>query len=126
MDKQLCNRCAKWADTSVALYMLITHLLVLVEYGLFICFIHAGYRCILSYLISQKLPCSHNSKCSLPGISQERLNHMIALIHMTIQYGGFEQGLSIERVKNLYHMLKTLVGQCRIYLHTKSTFKIYD
>ena len=36
------------------------------------------------------------------------------------------QGLSIERVKNLYHMLKTLVGQCRIYLHTKSTFKIYD
>ena len=37
-----------------------------------------------------------------------------------------EQGLSIERVKNLYHMLKTLVGQCHIYLHTKSTFKIYD
>ena len=37
-----------------------------------------------------------------------------------------KQGLSIERVKNLYHMLKTLVGQCRIYLHTKSTFKIYD
>ena len=36
------------------------------------------------------------------------------------------QGLSIERVKNLYHMLKTLVGQCCIYLHTKSTFKIYD
>ena len=38
----------------------------------------------------------------------------------------FKQGLSIERVKNLYHMLNTLVGQCRIYLHTKSTFKIYD
>ena len=38
----------------------------------------------------------------------------------------FDQGLSIERVKNLYHMLKTLVGQCRIYLHTKSTFKIHD
>ena len=34
-----------------------------------------------------------------------------------------DQGLSIERVKNLHHMLKTLVGQCRIYLHTKSTFK---
>ena len=29
----------------------------------------------------------------------------------------------MERVKNLYHMLKTLVGQCRIYLHIKSTLK---
>ena len=33
-----------------------------------------------------KLPCSHNSKCSLPGISRERLNHMIASSHMTVQY----------------------------------------
>ena len=32
-------------------------------------------------------------------------------------------GFSIHRVKNLDHMFKTRIGQCRIYLHTKSTFK---
>ena len=31
-----------------------------------------------------------------------------------------------SRVRNLYHMLKTLVGQCRIYLRAKSKLKIYD
>ena len=31
-----------------------------------------------------------------------------------------------SRVRNLYHMLKTLVGQCRIYLRAKCMLKIYD
>ena len=52
---------------------------------------------------------------------------MLTFIVDTISYfAEINQGISIERVKNLYHMLKTLVGQCRIYLHTKSTLKIYD
>ena len=38
-----------------------------------------------------------------------------------------EQGFfSIQRVKSLYQMFKTLVGQCRIYLNTKCTLKIYN
>ena len=39
-----------------------------------------------------KLPCSHYSKCSLHGISQERLIHMIASSH-TVQIGEFKQTL---------------------------------
>ena len=63
---------------------------------------------------------------------QIRLNITTLKSHNFIVYklmglkDKFIQGLSIERVKNLNHMLKTLVGQCRIYLHTKFTFKIYD
>ena len=32
----------------------------------------------------------------------------------------------LSRVRNLYHMFKTLVGQCRIYLRAKCMLKIYD
>lgn len=32
----------------------------------------------------------------------------------------------LSRVRNLYHMLNTLVGQCRIFLRAKCTLKIYD
>ena len=52
--------------------------------------------------------------------------HLGTEAFLTGAHALYFQGLSRERVKNLYHMLKTLVDQCRIYLHTKSTFKIYD
>ena len=46
------------------------------------------------------------------------------LKHVTHKVTLFRVFLS--RVRNLYHVLKTLVGQCRIYLRAKCTLKIYD
>ena len=64
----------------------------------------------------------NQSKCQVLHItrSKQPLNTQYTLHDQVLQ------GFSIERVKNLYYMLKTLVGKCRIYLHTKSPFKIYD
>ena len=33
--------------------------------------------------------------------------------------------LFLHRVRNLYQMFKTVLGQCRIYAHIKCSFKMY-